>query len=282
MIIDFVDVFIISLGCNFVMFKIMIFDGIVGWGDVMFNGCEFVVVVYFFEYVVLMFIGRDEDWIEDIWQYFYCGLYWCCGLVIMVVIVVVDMVLWDIKVKKVGMFLYQLLGGVSREGVCVYVYVFGIDYVVLQNVIIGYQEFGYIVVCVQIGVLGFGQIYGVFFFGLGVCYDYEFVKCFGDCFSEEIWDICNYFLYMLGVFVWICEDFGMDLWILYDGYYWMFFIEVVCFVKEIEFYDLFWFEDCMFGEDQMVLCLVCQYLIILFVIGEVFNLVFDYQMFIIE
>lgn len=41
-----VEVFVICLGCNFVILKIIIEDGIMGFGDVIFNGCEFFVVFY--------------------------------------------------------------------------------------------------------------------------------------------------------------------------------------------------------------------------------------------
>lgn len=120
-----VEVFVMCSGCNFVILKIIMEDGIIGLGDVILNGCEFLVVLYFIDYLCLQFIGWDVCCIEDIWQFFYKGVYWCCGFVIMFVIFVVDMVLWDIKVKVVNMLLYQLFGGVLCEGVMVYCYIIG-------------------------------------------------------------------------------------------------------------------------------------------------------------
>lgn len=54
-----VKVFIGGLGKNYVIFKIMIDQGVYGFGDVMLNNCEILFVVYLMDYLILNFIGMD-------------------------------------------------------------------------------------------------------------------------------------------------------------------------------------------------------------------------------
>ena len=115
MTIDKIDVNVCSPGRNFVTLKIVTSDGVVGWGDATLNGRELSVAAYLSEHLASTLIGRDEDRIEDTWQYLYRGAYWRRGPVTMAAIAAVDMALWDIKAKKAGVPLYQLLGGASRD-----------------------------------------------------------------------------------------------------------------------------------------------------------------------
>ena len=114
-------------GRNFVTLKITTADGIYGIGDGTLNGRELAVVAYLQEHVIPCLIGRDADRIEDTWQYLYRGAYWRRGPVTMSAIAAVDVALWDIKAKRAGMPLYQLLGGRCREGVTVYAHANGHD-----------------------------------------------------------------------------------------------------------------------------------------------------------
>ena len=283
MAIENVTVNITSPGRNFVTLKIVTSDGIVGWGDATLNGRELSVASYLADHVASMLIGRDEDRIEDTWQYLYRGPYWRRGPVTMAAIAAVDMALWDIKAKKAGMPLYQLLGGASRSGIRVYAHASGTDYQALANAITGYEELGFTAVRVQTGVPGLGQIYGVSSAGPGVRYDYEPAKRAADGRpSEETWDTRAYLSHMPDVFAKIREDFGTGLRILHDGHHRMSPIEAARFAKDIEPYDLFWLEDCTPGEDQSALRLVRQHSTTPLAIGEVFNTVFDYQTLITE
>ena len=287
MAIESVDVNITSPGRNFVTLKIVTTDGIVGWGDATLNGRELAVAAYLSEHVASTLIGRDEDRIEDTWQYLYRGPYWRRGPVTMAAIAAVDMALWDIKAKKAGMPLYQLLGGASRDAVRVYGHASGSDYAALKDAIASYVEAGFTAVRVQTGVPGLGQIYGVASSGPGTRYDYEPAHRAADGSSavaptEEIWDTRAYLSHMPGVFSRIREDFGTGVRILHDGHHRMSPIEAARFAKDIEPYDLFWLEDCTPGEDQTALRLVRQHSTTPLAIGEIFNTVFDYQTLITE
>src|SRR5947209_12811573 len=120
-------VIICSPSRNFVTLKITTEDGIHGLGDATLNGRELAVASYLTEHVLPTLIGRDARRIEDIWQYLYKGAYWRRGPVTMTAIAAIDTALWDIKAKSVGVPLYQLLGGASREAVMVYGHASGDD-----------------------------------------------------------------------------------------------------------------------------------------------------------
>lgn len=64
-------------------------------------------------------IGKDPFAIEDIYQNFLRSVYFR-GSVIMSAISAIDIALWDIKGKKLGVPVYELLGGKTREKVRVY------------------------------------------------------------------------------------------------------------------------------------------------------------------
>jgi galactonate dehydratase len=64
-------------------------------------------------------IGKDPSKIEDIFQNLYRAVYFR-GSVIMSALSAIDIALWDIKGKKLGVPVYELLGGKTRDKVRVY------------------------------------------------------------------------------------------------------------------------------------------------------------------
>lgn len=113
-------VIVCSPGRNFVTLKIETDQGLYGIGDATLNGREKAVVSYLEDHVIPALIGRDARRIEDIWQFLYRGAYWRRGPVTMRAIAAVDMALWDIKGKALGVPVWTLLGGKVRDRIRIY------------------------------------------------------------------------------------------------------------------------------------------------------------------
>jgi mannonate dehydratase len=108
-----------------------------------------------------LLIGRDPDRIEDTWQYLFRGSYWRGGPIQMTALAGIDMALWDIKGKRCGLPLYQLLGGKTREGALCYTHAGGRDPVEVEDSVREKMARGFQVVRAQVAVPAAIGTYGV-------------------------------------------------------------------------------------------------------------------------
>jgi L-alanine-DL-glutamate epimerase-like enolase superfamily enzyme len=67
-----------------------------------------------------LLIGQDPAKIEHLWGELVHGTFWSTGQVIMSAVAGVDLALWDLKGKRLGVPIYDLLGGPTRDKVRVY------------------------------------------------------------------------------------------------------------------------------------------------------------------
>src|SRR4051812_31347320 len=107
--------------------------GLVGWGCATFTQRALVVETAIEKYLKPFLIGRNVDEIEDIWQSSYVSSYWRNGPVLFNAMSGVDIALWDIKGKRAGMPVYQLLGGKVRRGADCYFHASGNDFAALED-----------------------------------------------------------------------------------------------------------------------------------------------------
>src|SRR6516225_7716910 len=107
--------------------------GLVGWGCATFTQRALVVQTAVEQYLKPFLIGRNVDEIEDIWQSSYVSSYWRNGPVLFNAMSGVDIALWDIKAKRAGMPLYQLLGGKVRHGADCYFHASGSSFSELEE-----------------------------------------------------------------------------------------------------------------------------------------------------
>lgn len=99
-------------------------DGLVGWGEASLEG-HAEAVAGALESVRDRLIGAEADRIEDAWQTLYRLGFYRGGPVLMSAISGVDQALWDIKGKRLGVPVWQLLGGRVRDRIDVYAWIGG-------------------------------------------------------------------------------------------------------------------------------------------------------------
>jgi mannonate dehydratase len=256
-------------GRNFVTLKLLTEDGLHGLGDATLNGRELAVAAYLTEHVVPLLIGRDARRIEDTWQYLYKGAYWRRGPVTMAAIGAVDTALWDLLGKSLGVPLYRLLGGASREGVLVYGHASGETVEEALAAVHDYVGRGYKAVRVQCAVPGMPATYGV---GRGKLYYEPAEKGLPP---EAAWSTDRYLGFAPGLFARMRKEFGPDLPLLHDVHHRLTPIEAARLGKELEPYHLFWLEDPVPAELQEGFRLIRQHTTTPLAVGEVFNTIYD-------
>ena len=101
-------------------------------------------------------IGRNPDRIEDLWQAAQMRTYWRNGPVNNNVLAAMDMALWDIKGKRAGMPVYELLGGKMRDAVPCYDHAGGPDKEAAVASVQASMAKGFRHIRVQYGAGGYG------------------------------------------------------------------------------------------------------------------------------
>ena len=276
------EVIVTSPGRNFVTLKVTTDEGITGVGDATLNGRELSVAAYLQDHVAPLLIGRDARRIEDTWQYLYRGAYWRRGPVTMAAISAVDMALWDIKGKAAGMPVYQLLGGASRTGLLAYGHASGADTPMSS------------IRCRRTSTWGSGPSGSSrASLGWGRCTEWRRARraALDTTTSRRAAPRCR--SRRRGIPRRTCatcpgswrrceSGSARTLPLLHDGHHRMTPIQAATLAKSLEPYHMFWLEDCTPGEHQEGLRLVRQHSTTPLAIGEVFNVVHDYQALITE
>lgn len=101
-------------------------------------------------------IGKDPDRIEDLWQSASLKTYWRAGPVNNKVVGALDEALWDIKGKRAGMPVFEMLGGKAHGAVTCYDHVSGRDKTQAAEAVAKSMETGYRHIRLQYGQGGYG------------------------------------------------------------------------------------------------------------------------------
>lgn len=117
--------------------------GLYGWGCATFTQRALTVVTAVEEYLKPFLIGKNPDNIEGLYQSMYVSSYWRNGPVLNNAISGVEMALWDIKGKRAGMPVYQLLGGKARFAADLYAHASGSTFEQVEDSIRSWMEKGY-------------------------------------------------------------------------------------------------------------------------------------------
>jgi mannonate dehydratase len=130
--------------------------GLYGIGSANNNYQAYAVAEAITKHLIPFIIGKDADRIEDLWQSAHLRTYWRNGPVNNCALSAMDMALWDIKGKRAGMPVYDLLGGKVREAVPCYDHITGKDAESAAEAVQKSLSSGYRHVRVQFGSYGGG------------------------------------------------------------------------------------------------------------------------------
>lgn len=274
--IEKVEVLVCSPGRNYVSVKITSSDGVVGWGDATLNGRELAVAAYIRDHLASTLIGRPADRIEDTWQYLYRGAYWRRGPVTMTAIGAIDIALWDLNAKALGVPIHRLLGGATRDRILAYTHATGWDLPALIDSVDATREAGYRAIRAQFGVPGLETVYGV---SQSAAYE---PAGRGARPAEELWDTHAYLRHVPKVLSALREHVGPDLHLLHDAHHRLDPTQAARLARSLEEVDLFWLEDLIPAENQELLRSVRAATVTPLAIGEVFTSIWDCRILLAE
>jgi mannonate dehydratase len=201
-------------------------------------------------------LGRDVDRIEEIWQMSMVNSYWRNGPVLNNAISGVDQALWDIKGKRAGMPLYQLLGGKCREAAAVYGHAGGDSPAAVADSVRRFQAQGYRYIRVQMG--GYGGT------ATGLARPEGALQ--GAYFDRK-----QYMRDHLRLFEYLRHELGDEVELLHDVHERLHPIDAVGFAKDVESFRLFFLEDALAPEDIEWFRHIRQQCSTPLAMGELFN-----------
>ncbi len=236
-------------GIRLVVVKIETSDaGLWGVGCATFTQRPLAVVAAIEHYLRPFLVGRDPDDIEDIWQASFVSSYWRGGPVLNNAMSGVDEALWDIKGKRAGMPVYQLLGGRARRAADVYVHANGRDVDELEDRVREFGEQGFRHVRCQMEVPGYAT------YGRGSADPAPGGKSDAalgrlDRYQDP-WEPGPYCRLVPQMFETLRERLGGGVELLHDVHERVPPIMAIQLAKDLEPYRLFFLEDVFAPEDQ--------------------------------
>lgn len=234
--------------------------GLYGLGCATFTQRPLAVAAAVQDYLRPFAIGRDVDRIEDFYQAAFVSSYWRSGPVLNNALSGLDQALWDIKGKRAGMPVYQLLGGKCREAVPVYTHAHGADEVELAEHTKALMEKGFRYIRVQMSVPGMTT------YGSGGKATAQAL----DPAQTRTWEPTPYVRSVPKMLDYLRIHLGEDVELLHDVHERVPPIQGVWLAKAVEPYRLFYLEDLFAPEDISYFRMVRQQCATPIAMGELF------------
>lgn len=262
-------------GIRLVIVKVETSDaGLYGLGCATFTQRPLAVVTAIEEYLKPLLVGRNPDDIEDIWQAAFVSSYWRSGPVLNNALSGVDMALWDIKGKRAGMPVYQLLGGKSRRSADVYVHANGKDFSELGDRVRQYMENGFRHVRCQVVVPGYAT------YGSGSAQITPKGAQPNPAYRLELeqghWEPRPYCRLVLKMFEHLRGAVGEEVELIHDVHERVPPIMAIQLAKDLEPYKLFFLEDIFSPEDHEYLRMIRAQTSTPIAIGELYVNLHEY------
>jgi mannonate dehydratase len=214
-------------GLNMVAVKVETnIPGLYGVGCATFPQQPLAVVAAVENYIKPFVLGRNPDEIEEIWQAAYYSSYFRSGPVTNNALSGLDQALWDIKGKKLGVPVYQLLGGKCRPAAEVYVHLKSDDPAQMIDLVQEKQAAGFRYFRIQSNTPSRLAM------------------------DQGIWDSQTYYLATVRMFEQLRKHFGPEVRLLHDIHERPSPIASIKLAKALEPYDLFFLEDPFAPEDN--------------------------------
>jgi mannonate dehydratase len=248
--------------------------GLHGWGCATFTQRALVVETAIEKYLKPFLIGRDVHEIEDIWQSSYMSSYWRNGPVLFNAMSGVDIALWDIKAKRAGMPLYQLLGGKVRHGADCYFHASGGSFEEVADRARAAMERGFRHVRVQVGVAGYAS-YGARSTAQPPA-TAGADEVVGPTNPRAIWESAPYVRMLPKFFEYLRTTLGDEVELLHDVHERVTLNQAINLCRSLEPYRLYFLEDPFPPEDNDHFRLLRQQTSIPIAMGELFNTQHEY------
>lgn len=233
--------------------------GLYGLGCATFTQRPLTVAAAVDEYLRPFLIGQDVDNIEDIWQSAFVSSYWRNGPVLNNALSGVDQALWDIKGKRAGMPVYQLLGGKCRDRVPLYTHASGRDPQEVADRVRALMERGFRHVRAQVHVPPYST-YGAH----------------GTNAEQAVWEPTPYVCSAIQLFQHLRSELGNEVELLHDIHERIPPVQAINLAKQLEPYNLFFLEDPFAPEDVGYFPILRQQTSVPIAMGELFSNVNEY------
>ena len=247
--------------------------GLVGWGCATFTQRALVVQTALEQYLKPFLIGRNVDEIEDIWQSSYVSSYWRNGPVLFNAMSGVDIALWDIKAKRAGMPLYQLLGGKVRHGADCYFHASGASFAEVEESARRGMAQGFRHIRAQVATPGYAG-YGAG--GGAAAAAAARNEAIGPTNPRAVWEPAPYVRMLPKLFEHLRTKLGDEVELLHDVHERVTLNQAINLCKALEPYRLFFLEDPFPPEENDHFRLLRQQTSVPLAMGELFNTQHEY------